>query len=408
MVDARPTRLLLLLALLNASAASSLYLAILPGIVRSLDLTETQGGLLVTCSALAFGLAAPWWGRRSESAGRVRIIAVGLVGYALASAAFAAAMTAGAAGVVTGGALFALLLTSRPLGGALAGAVPATAQAYVADTSTAEQRTGALAIVGIANGLGMIVGPAVGGGLAAFGLTTPLWTAAVVALVVAVAVSRGLPEPIRHTTDTDGPAAAPLSVRDPRPRPLLLMLLGLFTAVALLSTTMGFLLQDRLELGEQAASTGTGMVLTAVGVGLIAVQILVVQRLRPGPAVLLRGGIPVAAAGVVVLLIAPNLAVFVASGLLMGAGVGLAMSGAIAAATLRVGAHDQGMLGGLTVGAQVAGFIIGPTIGGALYQQAPTLPGIAAIVLFGGAFAWALAGRPVSTPAVEEAAATGS
>lgn len=396
------TRLLLLFALVNATAASSIYLAILPGIVRGLALTEVQGGLLVTTSALAFGFAAPWWGRRSETVGRVRVIAVGLVGYAVASVAFAVAMQIGFAGVVTGGALFALLVVSRPLGGALAGAVPGTAQAYLADTSSEEGRTGAVAIVGIASGLGSIVGPAVGGGLATFGLAVPLWTAAVLALVGAVVVLWRLPEPPRSENTADR-ALVPMSWRDPRPRPLLLVLLGLFTAIALLSTTVGFLFQDRLGLHDRAASTGTGAVLTAVGIGLVAVQILVVQRRKPTATVLLRVGLPITAAGVVVLLVAQHVVVFLASGLVMGAGAGLAVSGAIAAATLRVGAGDQGALGGLTVAAQVTGFIIGPTVGGALYQQGRLLPGIVALVLIGAGFVWSVLGRVAGVAAARAA-----
>ncbi len=385
----RAARLLLLLALLNAAAASSIYISILPGIVRSLDLTELQGGLLVTTAAIAFGLAAPWWGRRSDRVGRVRIISLGLIGYALASAAFALGMDLGFAGVLAGGALYAVLLLSRPLGGALAGAVPATSQAYLADTSSKEERTGALALVGIASGLGSILGPALGGGLATFGLTVPLWTAAGLALVVAVVIFLKLPEP---ETAAEEEEVAPLSWRDPRPRPFLVLILGLFTAIALIATTMGFLFQDRLELDDQTASTVTGAVLAAVGVGIVLVQVLVVQRHQPPPARLLRIGLPVVMAGVAILLVSPNVVLFIVSGLTMGAGAGLAISGAIAAATLRVGDREQGALGGLTVAAQVVGFMVGPTVGGALYQQGELIPGVLALALMLAAFVWSLSG----------------
>ena len=389
----RSQRLLLLVALLNASVASSIYLSILPGIVRGLDLTEFQGGLLVTSSAIAAGLLAPWWGRRSEEAGRVRIIAIGLVGYAIASAAFAFGMELGFAGTLTGGALFAVLLVSRPLGGALAGAVPGTSQAYLADTSSEEERASALALVGIASGLGAIVGPAVGGALAVFGLTVPLWTAAVVAAGVATLVWLRLPEPIRSDSGAAEEDQAPLSWRDQRPRPMLLLIVVLFTGVALLATTLGFLIQDRLGLDDQTASSVTGAVLTGVGVGLVAVQVLIVQRRNPAVSTLLRVGLPILGVGIVLLLVAPNTPLFILSGLVMGSGNGLAFSGAITGASLRVGAGDQGTLGGLTVAAQVVGFVIGPVVGGLLYQQGQLLPALTALALVVLALVAALSGR---------------
>lgn len=386
----RSARFILLLALLNAAAASSIYLSILPGIVRGLDLTEVQGGLLVTTSAIAFGVMAPWWGRKSDRAGRVPIITLGLVGYAITSAAFALGMELGFAGVVGGMALYGVLLISRPLGGALAAAVPGTSQAYLAETSTEEERTGAVALVGIASGLGSILGPAIGGGLATFGLTVPLWTAAVLALVVAVLVHRRLPEPV-DTADM-APKSEPMSWRDPRPRPLLVLILVLFTAIALLSTTMGFLFQDRLDLDDRAASTVTGAVLAAIGIGIVLVQVLVVQRYKPSPTTLLTVGLPVTAMGIVVLLGANHVVVYVLSGLILGAGGGFTISGAIAAATLRVGASDQGALGGLTVSAQVLGFIVGPLVGAVLYQQGQALPGVVALVLIAASFVWVVVG----------------
>jgi MFS transporter, DHA1 family, multidrug resistance protein len=393
----RSVRSLLLFALLLATSSSSLYLAILPGIVRGLDLTSTQGGLLVTSSAVAFALSAPAWGRVSERSGRVRIIAIGLLGYAVASAAFAAVMVAGATGMVAGPLLFGLLLVSRPLGGALAGAVPGTVQAYLVDVSDEADRTAAVALIGIAGGLGTIVGPALGGGLAVIDITAPLWFAAVAGVVAAALVARRLPEPRQR--DADATPSIPTGVwRDAGPRPYLLVIVTMFVAIAIVSTTLGFLLQDRLLLDEQAASTATGGVLAAVGVGLVAVQILVVQRLKPNATTLLRIGLPVMAIGIAMLLVAAALPVFVLSGLVMGSGAGLAVSGAIAAATLRVSGAAQGTLGGLTVASQTLGFIIGPTIGGALYDRQPQLPAALALGIIALAALWALSARPSRRP----------
>lgn len=392
----RRSRLLILLALLNASTSSSLYLAILPALSRELALSESQAGLLVTASALAFAVAAPWWGRRSERWGRTSVLVAGLAGYACASVAFAVVGGLGLAGTVSGTALFGLLLLSRPLGGALAAAVPSAAQAYIADTTSAADRTGGVAVIGIANGLGMVLGPAVGGALAAIGLLAPMWVAAAAALATAVALRLLLREPPRRAAREQ---AAPLRLTDPRPRPLLVCLLALFATIAVVSGTLGFLLQDRLGLDARATASTTGLCLVAVGLALIATQVAYVQRTKPAAGTLLRLGVPVMAAGVALLLVATAVPVFVAACLLMGSGAAMASSGAIAGATLTVQAHEQGALGGLTTTAQTLGFVVGPMLGGVLYETGRLLPATAGLVLLALIAAWAWARRwPAPAP----------
>jgi MFS family permease len=401
----RRSRSLLVLALVNASMSSSLYLAILPPLSRELSFSPGEAGLLVTAAALAYAVAAPWWGRRSEQWGRVRVVTAGLLGYALASGAFAVLGALGLAGALHGGALYALLLLSRPLAGALAAAVPAASQAYLADTTAEEERTAGIALIGVANGLGAIIGPAVGGALVLLGLLAPLWVALVAALATAAAVRWRVAEPARQAA---APGTPPLRLTDPRPRSLLLALLALFTAIALLSATLGFLLQDRLALDAQATASRTGLSLAVIGLSLIVTQLAVVRRLKPSAGALLRGGLPLLIVGVVTLLLAGSLPQFLLACVLMGGGAALASSGAIAGATLRVEAHEQGALGGLTTAAQTLGFVIGPVLGGVLYQTGQLLPGLAAVALLTPAALWAWLHRwTPATPAPLVAAPDG-
>ncbi|HZY94602.1 MAG TPA: MFS transporter [Candidatus Bathyarchaeia archaeon] len=54
----------------------------------------------------------------------------------------------------------------------------ATASAYVADVTTPEKRAGAFGMIGVAFGIGFIIGPAIGGVMGSIGPRIPFWAAA--------------------------------------------------------------------------------------------------------------------------------------------------------------------------------------------------------------------------------------
>lgn len=72
-----------------------------------------------------------------------------------------------------------LVLAARLLTGA-ASSTMGTANAYLADISTPEQKPGRFGLVGAAFGMGFVLGPAIGGLLAEFGTRAPFWAAAAV------------------------------------------------------------------------------------------------------------------------------------------------------------------------------------------------------------------------------------
>lgn len=136
--------------------------------------------LLAVYSAMQF-FFAPAWGRVSDRFGRRPVLLVGLFGSA------ASYLLCGLAGSV------ATLLAARALGGFM-GANVGVAQAYVADVSPPEGRARAMGMIGAAFGLGFILGPAIGGGLAGFGTSVPFFVAAGVTLANALLALGWLPE----------------------------------------------------------------------------------------------------------------------------------------------------------------------------------------------------------------------
>lgn len=138
-------------------------------------------GLLVASYAMAQLVGAPVLGAWSDRVGRKPVLMASLVGTSLGFLLFGLA-----------GSLW-LLFLARSLDGLTGGNV-SVAQAYIADVSAPEKRARNFGFVGAAFGIGFIVGPALGGFLSRWGLSTPAFFAAGLAAVNALAVLFVLPE----------------------------------------------------------------------------------------------------------------------------------------------------------------------------------------------------------------------
>ncbi len=109
------------------------------------------GALMASFSAMQF-LFAPWWGRLSDRVGRRPILLIGLLGSVVFYALF---------GWATIQQSLLWLFVSR-IGAGICGATISTAQAYIADTTTKENRSRGMALIGMAFGLGFTFGPLLG------------------------------------------------------------------------------------------------------------------------------------------------------------------------------------------------------------------------------------------------------
>ncbi len=109
------------------------------------------GLLMASFSAMQF-LCAPLWGRLSDRIGRRPVLMIGLAGSAFFYLLF---------GIATVMKSLALLFVAR-IGAGVAGATISTAQAYIADSTTLEDRPKGMALIGMAFGLGFTFGPLLG------------------------------------------------------------------------------------------------------------------------------------------------------------------------------------------------------------------------------------------------------
>ena len=88
----------------------------------------------------------------------------------------------------------------------VAGGTLATAQAYVADSTDPEDRARGLGLIGAAVGLGLMVGPALGGLLSLHSLTTPAFAASSLAFANFAFGCASLPESHPPKRRTRGPS----------------------------------------------------------------------------------------------------------------------------------------------------------------------------------------------------------
>lgn len=150
---------------------------VLPLLSRYSELYGARGlmiGLIIASFSVMQFLLAPAWGRLSDRIGRRPVLLISNAGSTLSYALFGWAVSGGWSPSVTLG----LILLSRILAGAC-GANISVASAYIADITPPEKRSRSMALIGVAFGLGFILGPALGGrSLKWFGLAGPGWVAA--------------------------------------------------------------------------------------------------------------------------------------------------------------------------------------------------------------------------------------
>ena len=165
---------LVMFSVLATGIGQSMTFTLLAPLGREVGFGEVQIGLIISCSALVFTLTSPFWGRTSDRWGRKPVLLMGLFGYTFGCIMFATVFFFGLKGVLSGTTLYLLVISSRVLMASLMSAAPSAASAYIADTTTTEQRVAGMGRLGAARTLGAILGPAMCGFLAVIGLLAPL------------------------------------------------------------------------------------------------------------------------------------------------------------------------------------------------------------------------------------------
>jgi MFS family permease len=151
---------------------------LVPVFAKRFDASSYAIGLVLASFSLLQFIFAPIWGRLSDRIGRRPVLLLSTAGATVSYAIFAF-------GSGQSDAIRALIIlgVARAFAGAFGGNIT-VAQAYIADITAAENRSKRMGLIGMAFGLGFIVGPAIGGlSLKHMGITGPGWVAAALCAV---------------------------------------------------------------------------------------------------------------------------------------------------------------------------------------------------------------------------------
>ncbi len=327
--------------------------------------TPFEIGLLFSIYSWMQFFFSPILGRLSDRYGRRPILFISLLGSAVGYFVIGFANT------------LVMVFIGRIIGGITGGNI-STAQAYIADVTTKENRAKGMGLFGAAIGLGFILGPALAGVLSKYGVHVPFYFAAVLSLANAVALYFILPEsrkPGAHAANEGrkGNVAEILdSLRDPRFKAIAGIYFLLVTAFSIM--TYAFVLFTNFTFGYNAEQNGY----LFAYVGFLAI---IMQGGVFGVAAKAFGEKRLVAFGCIVLALSLFAMPFSSpafgglAGLLVVAGF-LSFGNAFASPALAslaskyAGDHEQGkVMGVMQSGASLAR-AIGPMIGGVLLNNA--------------------------------------
>ena len=358
--------------------ALTIMLPLLPFYAEHYGASPAVVGLLVGTYALCQLLAGPLLGQISDRVGRKPVLAVSQVGT------FAGLL------LLAWAPNLAVVFVARVLDGLTAGNL-STAQAYIADTTEPKERARAFALIGIAFGIGFLVGPGASGYLTHhFGFRMPILGAAALSFTSIIGTLVLLPggqpptHPARSSEDAPaGPGGRRLRLLDwgtyvgyfkrPALGALLLEFFCFTLAFAMFTSGAALFAERRYTAGGVPfGPKEVGYVFMYSGfLGIIVQGSLrqgaLVKAVREGRLVVI--GFVAAAVGYVLLgashgILALGIAVTIAS-----FGTGVIRPVLTSLITQQVGRSEQGVVLGLNQSLMSVSQIIGPVVGGALIDR---------------------------------------
>ncbi|WP_373998812.1 MFS transporter [Bdellovibrio bacteriovorus] len=339
---------------------------ILPILSRNFGATALQTGLLLSVYSLMQFLFSPFWGRLSDRLGRRPILLFCLLGEGLSYIAFAMARS------------LEWLFVARILAGFF-GASLSTASAYISDITPKHERSKGMALIGAAFGLGFVVGPALGGGLAVWGHSIsaePHFDTSFSAYWVAALCFANLLFGIKFLKESlsDKSESAEkkkrfsvmwhyLNVKTVGAL-MTVFLLASF-AMSSMEATLILYMGEKFQWDIKQVSFGFAY----IGVIIVFTQGFLVRRLLPkwGERKVLRLGLTLFALGLTTIAISNSIGMMAVAMTLLSLGNGLSNPSILGSVSLLTDSKEQGVTMGVTQSMASLGRIIGPAFGGFLY-----------------------------------------
>jgi len=331
-------------------------------------------GLLFMSYSVMQLIFTPILGRMSDKYGRRPVLFFSLLGTSLGFFVLGFATT------------LWMLFAGRIIDGITGGNI-STAQAYIADVTTEENRAKGMGLIGAAFGLGFIFGPAIGGVMSKWdinlgplhipGISVPLIFAGCLALFTAILLYFVLPEtvtpdhPARVSAATGRWSQLLKAMRQSR----LAFVLGIYflfvTAFSIMTTSFGLFVLFRFGFDAH----DTGWIFAFVGVVGAVVQGGLIGRLVKAfgeMPLVIAGALLFTASLVLIPLTGPRTGTItlLALGAVFAIGNGLATPSLNSLASKSAGAGEQGGVLGITQSVASLARAVGPLISAALIYSA--------------------------------------
>lgn len=343
----------------------TIVLPLLPFYAEHFGASPIVVGTLAASYAVCQLVSGPILGRLSDRVGRKPVLLVSQMGT------FVGFLVLGSAHALW------MLFLGRIIDGLTAGNLT-IAQAYISDVTKPEERTKSFAVIGIAFGLGFLVGPAISGVMAhSFGYSAPPYAAAALSLTSIIFTWTLLPKvPPRVAGDTGlAPEGAPTErtaafrrfFAMPGPRRRFFEFFAFALSFATLSGGLALFVERQLNYGVR--ETGyvygfTGLIGAIIQGGLIG---RLVKHL--GEEKLILFGFISMVVGFGLLGYATNLTILLSLVAISGFGIAVVRPSITTMLTKAVGRHEQGAALGVNQSLQSIASICGPLTAGFLIEH---------------------------------------
>jgi DHA1 family multidrug resistance protein-like MFS transporter len=375
----RKNLLILAFTLAVVTIGFGVVMPIIPFYMEKLGAGGTELGLLVASYAIMRLIFGPIWGTLSDRVGRKPIMMIGVFGYGVTMVGFGLATE------------LWMMFAARILAGILSSATSPTTMAYIGDSTSEEERGGGMGILGAAAGLGTIFGPALGGLLADFTLSTPFFFAAGMSLISVLLIALFLPESLPETDRTRPESRQKaFDLRQWRNAllspigPLLVQAFLVMAGLTLFYGILGLYALERFNYGTKEV----GLIFSVLGLMMAVGQGLLVGPLtkRFGDVSVMKLGFLLSALTLLCVMLADRFwLILLTIGLFSLANA--LLSPTVSSLTSKRTTLNQGFTMGLSNSFGSLGRIFGPPLGGVVFDLHWSLPFLSgAVVMLGGFF----------------------
>jgi DHA1 family tetracycline resistance protein-like MFS transporter len=345
----------------------TIILPLLPFYAEKFGASPSVVGLLVSTYALCQLIAGPILGRMSDHMGRRPLLLVSQMGTFIGFLILAYA-----------NALWIIFL-SRVIDGLTAGNL-SLAQAYISDVTKPEDRAKSFALIGIAFGMGFLIGPGISGYLSQFSYQYPIFAAAALSATSVLATYFLLPS----TTPQAADAATPRKFtvldwgnyaryfRQPDLAPLLWQFFAFTLAFSMFMSGFPLFAERRFEWqGHPFGPKEVGYIYAYLGVLGVILQGGLIGRLVKafGELTLVRAGFFFGMVGLAALGFTHAIPLLLVVTAISSSGTGVVRPALTSLITQKAGRSEQGVVLGLTQSLNSIAAIVAPAIGGFLIDH---------------------------------------